>query len=129
MPTPGIDLDNWMTLADETVLPVKYVARILGCCGNTVRSEIRDGVLAGFKVGGSYRVCKRALVDYIEGNTITPEIARPKRISGQANASTVKRRPSNPLPGQGPTPGVPNRRRGARNAQSSATVFGREYRP
>jgi hypothetical protein len=126
MPSP-IDLDNWMALPDETVLTVQDVARIPRCCGNTVRSEIHDGVLSGFKVGGSYRVWKRALVDYIEGNTIGPQIARPNRISERANA-TVKRHSSSPLRGQGPRPDVPNRRRGGRTAQSSATVFGREYR-
>lgn len=56
-----------LDIPNETILLIPDVAEVLKCSDGYVRRLIREGKLAAYQVGKTYRIPRQNLVNYVEG--------------------------------------------------------------
>lgn len=55
-----------LDIPDETILLIPDVAAVLKCSDGYVRRLIKEGKLAAYQVGKTYRIPRKNLIDYID---------------------------------------------------------------
>lgn len=129
--TSKLDLANWKSLPEETLLTVEDAAIILNMSKRNVSKAAKNGVLPSYRPRteagslGDYRIMLEDLVDYLEGSRVTVKSARRAKTARRAKGKPLKHIVPTWSPEQAPQQDEHCHELDGRNGRSSARSCGR----
>ena len=129
--TRKLDLQNWKSLPEETLLTVEDTAIILNMSKRNVSKAAKNGLLPSYRPPtangsqGDYRIMLKDLLDYLEGSQVKKKAARQAKTARRANGKPLKHIVPTWSPEQVPQQDEQCHEPDGRNGRSSARSCGR----
>ena len=131
MANSTLNLANWKSLPEETLLTVEEAAIILNMSKRNVSKAAKNGLLRSFRPRteagrlGNYRIMLEAIVDYLEEYRVKTKSARQAKTARRANGKPLKHIVPTWSPDQVPPQDEQCHEPDGRNGRSSARSCGR----